>query len=196
MKQAFIKKAFLIPALLLIIILAISCSKHPYKNSPAFIIRESEKLVIPASIDLPDKSVRVVTYYAEGVQKYRAQVKAGSNPVTYEWAFVAPQATLYNSYNEKVGTHSAGPTWQLYGSGDSVYAQAFSPPRAVASPDPNSIDWLLLMTRTGTVPTGVFANVAYIQRIATKGGKAPSTLPASAGETIDVKYTAVYRFSK
>jgi hypothetical protein len=196
MKQAGIKNALLIPVLLIVIVLAFSCNKHEFRNSPAVQIIESEKLVIPAAIALPDKAARVVTLYAEGVQKYRAQVRAGSNPVTYEWVFVAPEATLYDITNAKVGTHTAGPTWQLYGGMDSIYAQAYNPPRAAPSPDPNSIDWLLLMPRTGRTPTGVFAGVAYIQRIATKGGRAPVISPTSANETVDVKYTAVYRFSR
>jgi hypothetical protein len=52
------------------------------------------------------------------------------------------------------------------------------------------------MPKTGTVPTGIFSHVAYIQRIATKGGKAPATLPSAASDTVDVKYTAIYRFTK
>ena len=52
------------------------------------------------------------------------------------------------------------------------------------------------MPKVGTTPTGIFADVDYIQRIATKGGKAPLTLPANIDETVDVKYKAVYRFTK
>jgi hypothetical protein len=168
-------------------------------NSPAALIAASEKLTIPATIDLPANlpygNIRVATFYAEGVQKYKAQPKAGSNPVTYEWVFVAPQADLYDASNAKVGTHSAGPTWQLSVM-DSIYGQQYSPPKYAPSPDPDCIDWLLLKPKAGTTPTGIFANVDYIQRIATKGGKAPATPPASASETVEVKYRAVYRFTK
>jgi hypothetical protein len=52
------------------------------------------------------------------------------------------------------------------------------------------------MPKIGKTPTGKFSDVDYIQRIATNGGKAPAQLPLSAGETVDVPYTAVYRFSK
>jgi len=175
-----------------------SCKKENDNNTPAFQIAESEKLIIPAAVDLPANSpngnTRVATFYAEGVQKYRTQPKAGSSPVTYEWVFVAPQADLYDATNKKVGTHSAGPTWQLPGTTDSIYGQAFIPAKSAPSPDPISIDWLQLSLKK--VPTGIFADVLYIQRIATKGGKAPVTLPAGAGETVDVKYTAIYRFTK
>jgi len=168
-------------------------------NSPAAHIAASEKLEIPAAIDLPDNlpngNTRVATFYAVGVQKYKAQLIAGSNPAAYQWVFVAPQADLYDATNAKVGTHSAGPTWQL-SVFDSIYGQQYSPPKTAPSPDADSIDWLLLKPKTGTTPTGIFADVAYIQRIATKGGKAPTTPPAKANQTVDVKYKAVYRFTK
>jgi hypothetical protein len=168
-------------------------------NSPAAHIVASEKLVIPSAIDLPanlpNGNTRVATFYAEGVQKYKAQQIVGSDPVTYQWVFVAPLADLYDATNAKVGTHSAGPTWQLSPM-DSIYGQQYSPPKTASSPDAGSIDWLLLKPKTGTTPTGIFANVSYIQRIATKGGKAPDTPPLNANETVEVKYKAVYRFTK
>lgn len=192
-------RIFLISALLSTIILACKRDKETDNNSPAYNISESEKLVIPVAIDLPANppggNTRVLTFFAEGVQKYKAQPKAGGDPVTYEWVFVAPEAILYDATNKKVGTHSAGPTWQLSIT-DSIYAQQLSPPRSAPSPDPASIDWLLLIPKAGKAPTGIFANVSYIQRIATIGGKAPAKLPLSANETVDVKYAAVYRFTK
>ncbi len=186
-------------SLVLLLTLFTSCEKEKDKNSAAYFINESEKLIIPATIDLPANpphgNTRVATFYAEGVQKYWSQAKAGSSPVTYEWVFVAPEATLYDISNKKVGTHSAGPTWQLSAT-DSIYAQQFSPAKSAPGTEASSIDWLQLMPKTGKTPTGAFANVAYIQRIATRGGKAPTTLPLSAGETIDIKYTAIYRFTR
>jgi hypothetical protein len=167
-------------------------------NSPSYRIAQSEKLAIPAAIELPANpqgNSRVATYYADGVQKYKAQEIANSSPVAYQWVFVAPQADLYDVSNQKVGTHSAGPTWQL-SAVDSMFGQAFTPPKVAPSADANSIDWLLLMPKTGKAPTGFFANVSYVQRVDTKGGKAPSTPPTSAAQTVDVPYTAIYRFSR
>jgi hypothetical protein len=193
-----------ISAVISMVLLLSSCKKEKEEvavdpNSPAFHIAESEKLVIPDAIKLPDNlpggNSRVATFFADGVQKYKAQEVAGSNPVSYQWVFVAPQADLYDATNKKVGNHSAGPTWQL-SVADSMFGQAFNPPRTSASSDANSIDWLLLMPTTGKTPTGIFANVSYVQRIDTKGGKAPATPPGSATETADVHYTAIYRFTK
>ena len=168
-------------------------------NSPAAHIIASENLIIPAIVsvpeNLPNGNTRVATYYAVGVQKYKARIKAGSEPVSYEWVFVAPQADLYDITNAKVGTHGAGPFWATSPI-DSIFGQQFSPARTAPSPDPESIDWLLLMPKVGTTPTGIFADVDFIQRIATKGGKAPLTPPTSLSETVDVKYKTVYRFTK
>jgi len=170
----------------------------PTTYSPSGYITKSESLTIPASVEIPSNptgNTRIATYYAEGVQKYKAKLKAGST-TEFEWQFVAPQADLYDVDHKKVGTHSAGPTWQLLNSTtDSIYAQAFTPARTAPSPD-GAIDWLLLQPKTGKTPTGFFAQVSYIQRIATLGGKAPTTPPAGANETVDVKYVAVYRFTK
>jgi len=175
----------------------VSCDKEVPHDSPAYYIAESEKLVIPATVTLPEdphsNHKRVATYFAVGVQKYKAQLKAGAS--TYEWVLVGPQADLYDNRNAKVGTHGVGPHWQLSPK-DSIFAQQFSPARTAPSPEPNTVDWLLLMPKAGTTPTGIFKHVLYIQRIATKGGKAPATLPASATEMVEVPYTAIYRFSK
>lgn len=168
-------------------------------NSPAAQIAASESLIIPTSLsvpeNLPNGNSRVATFYAVGVQKYKARIKAGSDPVAFEWIFVAPQADLYDVTNAKVGTHGTGPFWQISPL-DSIFAQQFNPAKTAPSEDPESIDWLLLMPKTGTTPTGIFDGVDYIQRIATKGGKAPSTPPSDINETIEVKYKAVYRFTK
>lgn len=185
---------------LLLAILAMSCGKdhepvNPVDHTlPSWQIAQSEQLQIPHNIAV-NGSTRLATYFARGVQRYKAQVKAGSNPVSYEWVFVAPQADLFDSDNKKKGTHGAGPFWEL-SPNDSVFAQHFTPAKTAAVPGGYSIDWLLLQPKAGKTATGIFAQVQYIQRIATTGGKAPEQLPMNAHETADVPYTAVYRFSK
>jgi Protein of unknown function (DUF3455) len=181
-------------------ITACNDSKEVLTYLPSYHISQSEKLEIPGAItvpaNLPGGNVRVATFYATGVQKYKAQFKAGGDPATLEWVFVAPKANLYDATNKIVGNHSAGPTWQLLGSvTDSIYGQPFNPARTAASPRPYTIDWLLLMPKTGKTPTGIFKDVVYIQRIETNGGK-PRKQPEYEGQTIEVNYTAIYRFTK
>lgn len=198
------KKIFQLQAAAILLVASVlpSCKRDKDESpvlTPSYFISESEKLPIPDAVAVPANepagNIRVATYYAEGVQKYKAQVKAGSDPVQYEWVFVAPKATLYNSNNIRMGTHGAGPHWRL-SSTDSIWAQAYAPAKTAPSSDPSSIDWLLLKTKTGTTPTGIFTDVLYIQRIATSGGKAPAIAPVKLSDTVDVKYTAVYRFTK
>lgn len=197
-QKFFYLKPLLAVSLLAIVIAGCKKENSVDTGSPAYKIVESERLPIPAEIELPANppsgNTRVATYYAEGVQKYKAQVKAGSSPIVYEWVFVGPKADLYDATNKKIGTHGAGPFWQL-SAADSIFAQQLSPVKS-ATPDANSIPWLQLMPKTGKTATGVFANVSYIQRIATTGGKAPATAPVNIADTADVFYTAVYRFTK
>jgi hypothetical protein len=183
-----------------LLVLAAACTRDKLTPSPAYHIAESEKLAIPATIELPGNmpsgNSRVATFYAVGVQKDKSQARPGTDPVIYDWVFIAPQADLYDANNNKVGTHSAGPTWQLNGVSDSIYGQAFNPAKTAPSPEAGSIDWLQLMPKNGKTPTGIFTEVDYIQRIATKGGKAPATAPTKADQVLEVPYTAVYRFTK
>lgn len=197
------QKSFYAKSLFMLLLFAVAvtgCKKEKTVdiNSPAYKIDMSEKLFIPLVVDLPTNqpggNSRVTTYFAEGVQKYKAQLKAGTTN-EYEWVFVAPDAKLYDAANKIIGTHGAGPHWTL-SAADSIFAQHFSPAKTSPSPDANSIDWLLLMQKSGKTPTGFFKDVAYIQRIATVGGKAPASIPVNANATAEVPYTAIYRFTK
>jgi hypothetical protein len=178
----------------------LSCSKNDDgTNVPAASeIAASEQLVIPASIAVPANqpggNTRIGTFYATGIQQYKSKEVEG-NPGLYEWYFVAPEATLYNSNNKLVGTHGAGPFWALTPQ-DSIYAQHYSPAKFATAPDGQSIDWLLLKPKDGTTPKGFFAGVKYIQRIATKGGRPPVTAPTGLNQVVSVPYTAIYRFTK
>lgn len=168
-------------------------------NSPAYKITASEALVIPEAVDLPANTpggnTRIATYYAVGVQQYKSQKKAGSNPVSFEWVFVGPKAGLFDVKNKRVGSHGAGPFWEL-SPADSIFAQHFSPAKTAAAPGGNSIDWLLLMPKNGKTPTGIFKDVTYVQRIATTEGKMPDTKPSAENIVAEVPYTAIYRFTR
>ena len=175
----------------------LSCKRDIESKTPAEHLAHSETLVVPAAVALPANAAghtRVVTLYAEGVQKYRSEVVPGSIPTTYIWIFTGPEARLYNASNQLVGSHSGGPSWKLL-SGDSIYAQHFTPQRT-ARVDPTAVDWLLLQCSVGKAPSGIFSEVSYIQRIATTGGVYPAYKPKGANETTEVPYTAVYRFTR
>ena len=124
--------------------------------------------------------------YAEGVQIYRWTGTA--------WAFVAPEAWLYagdgEEDDEPMGVHYAGPTWES-ASGSKVVAAKV----AEATPDPTAIPWLRLKKVSSGGP-GIFADVTWIQRVNTVGGKAPTEAGGFVGEIARVPYTAEYYFYK
>ena len=124
----------------------------------------------------------VARVFASGVQVY---VWNGTS-----WAFVAPIATLYpnDNSNSEFGIHYTGPTWRSR-SGSLVVGK--NPVRC--TPDENSIPWLLLEADR-TEGNGILANVTYIQRVNTSGGKAPSNPGLYLGEEARIPYTTEYIF--
>jgi hypothetical protein len=104
------------------------------------------------------------------------------------WVFVGPEAVLFDQDGEEVGTHYAGPTWES-DSGSTVVGTVTER----ATPDPDSIPWLKLETASSAGP-GIFADVTFIQRVNTVGGKAPADAGDFVGEVVRVPYLADYYF--
>ena len=120
--------------------------------------------------------------YAEGVQIYRW---TGTS-----WLLARPEAMLYANDDDggEIGTHYAGPTWES-NSGSKVVGTV----QKRATPDPDSIQWLLLKAVSSEGP-GIFHRVTYIQRVNTVGGLPPATPGAVVGDEVRVPYTAEYYF--
>jgi hypothetical protein len=127
---------------------------------------------------------------AKGVQIY--ECRAGKDAVAgYEWAFVAPEAELFDAHGNPIGRHGAGPQWQA---NDGSTIRATVKERANA-PIAGAIPWLLLTART-VGPEGMFSKVTSIQRVNTAGGVAPATgcTQDTVGRPARVDYTADYYF--
>ncbi len=138
---------------------------------------------LPCSeLEVPSGQKMSFHTYALGVQRYRWN---GTG-----WVFVEPVARLFanDGYREEVGIHFAGPTWES-NSGSKVVAARV----AGCSADPTAIDWLLLRA-VSNEGNGPFRRVAYIQRVNTVGGKAPTAPGLIVGALIDVPYTTEYYF--
>jgi hypothetical protein len=150
---------------------------HPASNRPP-------DLPSPVcdSVNVPTGHRVSFHVYALGVQVYRWDGSA--------WEFVAPVAALYADpgYHGQVGTHFAGPTWEANDGSHVVAARD-----AGCAPFAGTIPWLLLRA-ISTSDRGVFAGVAYIQRVNTIGGTAPAVAGAVVGEEAQVPYTAEYYF--
>jgi hypothetical protein len=118
---------------------------------------------------------------ANGVQIYECR--------DGKWAFVAPDAALFDTAGKPIGKHYAGPVWEA-ADGSKVAGAVQS--RADA-PSANDIPWLLLSARS-VGGEGAFSRVTSIQRVQTVGGVAPKGACAEAGAQARVKYTADYYF--
>ena len=144
---------------------------------------------IPQTLEPADASLAMVLP-ASGVQVYECRI-GKENPLKYEWAFLAPEAELYDTHGRVVATHGAGPFWQSK-DGSRVTGKVMA--RADA-PREGSIPWLLL-SATSTGAQGTFSGVTKIQRVNTRGGLQPSKAceAQTLGQQVGVHYTADYRF--
>ncbi len=143
---------------------------------------------VPAALE-PGGSVRTLaTISATGVQIYECRSASGTTAAA--WAFVAPEAQLFDERGRSMGSHGAGPYWLgLDGSRvvGSVQARADAPASG-------AIPWLLLTTQSVGAP-GVLSAVRFIQRVNTEGGIAPANGcdAQSIGRQVRVGYRADYR---
>lgn len=150
-----------------------------------------------ASADVPAKlrpgeneSLAMVTA-ARGVQIYECRASVDRTG-EYEWAFVAPEAELFDaSGTKKIGKHYAGPHWE---SADGSVIVGAVKERADAPVD-GSIPWLLLSAKS-VGPEGSFSKVTSVQRVHTVGGVAPKggCFAAEKGMQLRIGYSADYIF--
>jgi len=147
-------------------------------------------------VEVPDKlkpganeSVAMIVP-AKGAQIYECRAK--KDPVGgYEWAFVAPEADLFDARGIRIGRHYAGPHWEST-DGSKILGTV---KERIDAPVANAIPWLLLAARS-VGPEGSFSKVTSIQRVNTVGGMAPEAgcSQATAGTPARINYTADYYF--
>jgi len=142
---------------------------------------------VPPQLKPPSNEQLLLQVHAKGDQVYTCKNDAAQ----FTWTLKAPDAQLFDKNGKTFGKHFAGPSWEANdGSRVTGKAVANSP-----SPDADSIPWLLL-TVISHEGSGVLSRVTSIQRLDTKGGKAPASgCDAShAGQELRVPYSADYRF--
>ena len=123
----------------------------------------------------------VLTLGARGVQIYECREQA--------WAFVGPEAVLFDTQDRVVGTHGAGPHWQL-ADGSRVGGRVKA---RVEAPGGGEIPWLLLTAQAEAAESGALAGINHIQRLNTRGGLAPAGACVNQ-QSVRVAYTADYLF--
>jgi hypothetical protein len=125
---------------------------------------------------------------ARGVQVYECRAEAASRSRA-QWAFVGPQAELFDGEGQAIGRHYGGPHWEAL-DGSRIVGALES---RVDAPQAGAIPWLLLSARS-VGGEGRFARVTSVQRVNTSGGVAPAARcdMHTLGATERVPYTADY----
>ncbi|MBV9949721.1 MAG: DUF3455 domain-containing protein [Myxococcales bacterium] len=154
---------------------------------------------VAASIAVPDGGgAPAIHVAASGTQNYACARAAGDGGAGFAWIPVGPEATLSDCRGAVVGSHfgsdagASAPEWQLR-DGSYVVGRklaASTPPEAAGA-----VPWLLLGA-DGRGGSGPLANARFVQRVATRGGVAPSggCDAGTLGAVQKVPYQADYYF--
>jgi hypothetical protein len=142
---------------------------------------------IPPQLQPPATEQLLLQVHAKGDQVYSCKSEAAQST----WTLKAPDAQLFDKDGKIFGKHFAGPSWEA-SDGSRVTGKAVA---NAASPEADSIPWLLVNV-VGHEGSGVLTRATSIQRLNTKGGKAPASgCDAShAGQELRVPYSADYFF--
>ena len=143
---------------------------------------------VPAILRPPANESLALVLAATGVQIY--ECRAGADGA-HAWAFVAPEAELFDRWGRRIGHHDAGPRWH-FADGSGVIG---SVQQRADAPAADAIPWLLLSAKAEG-PAGTATGISSIQRIHTVGGVAPKTgcSAQTAGASARIPYTADYTF--
>ena len=155
-----------------------------------------QETAVPASIQVPAGSKLLLRVEGRGVQVYTCQVSA-ADTTQYVWVLLEAKAILYAGaeYGEKAVRHYFNakhhPVWETE-DGSSVEGTKL---QQADAPDAGAIPWLLLKASSSS-GTGPIVSTVFVQRINTKGGKAPAERAdvRQKGEKIEVAYSAEYLF--
>ena len=138
-------------------------------------------------VNPPKGSKQVLRADAKGDQIYTCKEQNGQ----YSWTPKGPDAQLFDKHGKLIGRHFLGPTWEL----NDKSAVTGKIIQHVDAPYKDAVPWLLLeaVSHSGN---GKLSNVAFIQRINTRGGKPPEAGcdASSPGKEARSPYTATYRF--
>ena len=145
---------------------------------------------LPDSIKVPDGHKVALETTGVGEITYECRDKANAAGQT-EWTFVGPKAVLNDRSGKQVGTYFGPPaTWQAKDGSKVTGTQL-----AVAPSGAGNLPYQLVKANPAE-GKGAMSGVSYIQRVALKGGVAPSTerTAATKGKQEVVKYQADYIF--
>jgi FtsP/CotA-like multicopper oxidase with cupredoxin domain len=142
---------------------------------------------VPKELQPPGSEQLLLQLHAKGDQIYTCKADGAQ----FAWTLKAPEAQLTDKTGKPFGKHFGGPTWEA-NDGSRVTGKAVA---NAPSPDAESIPWLLVVVASHS-GEGVLSRATSIQRINTKGGKAPASGcdAAHAGQEARAPYSADYVF--
>ncbi|RYF84093.1 MAG: DUF3455 domain-containing protein [Comamonadaceae bacterium] len=181
------RPATLIAALGASALLAACGSMGGMSSGPAF-----SQASLPATIQVPAGNKVALETVGVGTILYECRDNA-SAPGQTAWTFVGPDARLNDRSGKQVGKYYGPPaTWEA-NDGSKLTATQL----AVAPSGPTSLPFQLVKANPA-MGSGAMTGVTYIQRVALKGGVAPSTActAANKGARSTVNYQADYIFWK
>ena len=148
---------------------------------------QDEQQEVPQPLQPPIDEKLLLQVHARGDQIYVCKSAGGQS----NWTLKAPDAQLFDIRDQLVGKHFAGPSWQSNDGSRVVGKVAVT----VASPDVESIPWLLVKVTSHT-GNGVLSHATTIQRLNTEGGKAPGSGcdEDHVNQEVRVPYSADYFF--
>ena len=145
---------------------------------------------LPENIRVPDGHKMAMTTVGVGEITYECKEKANA-PGQMEWFFVGPKAQLNDTKGKQVGTYFCPPaTWQALDGSKVTGTQL-----AVAPAGAGNLPYQLVKANPAE-GKGAMSGVSYIQRVALKGGVAPSSecSAVNKGQRQVVPYQADYIF--
>ena len=150
-----------------------------------------DNMKLPEPVRVPAGHIQTLETIGTGEITYECREKkdmAGA----YEWAFVAPVATLWDMQQKTIGKYYGGPTWEA-NDGSKVTGK-----QVAIAPAPAGNIPLQLVKADPAMGNGAMTGVTFIQRLETKGGVAPAMACGStnAGAKQQVWYQAKYVFYK
>lgn len=169
-------------AILAATVLLSACASAPMFNQQA----------LPAAVQVPSGNKVAMETVGAGDITYECKAKKDAAG-QFEWTFVGPDAVLSDRSGMTVGKYFGPPaTWQN-NDGSKVTATQVAVAPAGAGNIPSQ-----LVKANPAMGSGAMTGVTYIQRVATKGGVAPTSACSATnmGAKETVKYQADYIFWK
>ena len=146
---------------------------------------------LPDAVKVPAGHVVAMEAVGTGDITYECRVKTGMAG-QFEWVFVGPDAKLMDRKGTQIGRYFGPPaTWENKDGSKLTGAQV-----AVAPANNMNDIPVQLVKANPAMGNGAMQGLSYIQRVATRGGIAPSTAcgAATLGQKQLVKYQADYIF--